>query len=311
MKHLLSLTLWFCLFLGSVSCSETSYYNSADARADLEAALSRYHEGKSIDYDNNLRQTADFFDQHDMDEELITLLLLEANIYNDCARKDDSRQRLLYAASIAERNGNDSLKTQVYAELQALFPSDTSMLRLAIQTQQHCLSHRLQRDQGYQLSDLFHWLILVLLLLGIYISHQSLQIRMQNAKITALRLELQNRDNTEQEGLSHLREDAAVLRFRTAFAERHTITPADWAALHEAYTHHYPKFEQRLRELHSLSEVEWQVCMLLRLGFPLSDIATFTLRTQATISTVRSRLYSKFFLTKGSATDWDNFILSL
>lgn len=311
MKTLRHLILLCLLALVSAACSDASYYNSHDARADLESALEQYRQDSASVCDSALHQAELFFAQHDMDDELIQLLLLEANIYNNHARIAESRQRLLYAASIAEDNGSDTLKVEVYGHLQTLFPSDTSMIRLAIQTQQQCLAQRQQRDTGYQLSDIFHFLLLALMLIGIYISHQSLQIRMQNAKITALRLELQNRDNSEHVGLSHLREDEAVLRFRTAIAERHAITPADWAALHEAFTHHYPKFEQRLKELHSLSEVEWQVCMLLRLDVPLSDIATFTLRSPAAISTVRSRLYAKFFLTKGSASDWDQFIQTL
>lgn len=311
MKTLHYIVLFCLLALASAACSDASYYNSHDARADLETALSLYRQDSSAVSDSALLHAELFFSQHDMDEELITLLLLEANISNDHARTSVSQQRLLYAASIAEDNGSEALKAEVYDRLQTLFPSDTCMVRLTIQTQQQYLKRRLQKDTTYQLSDIFHYLLLILMLIGIYISHQSLQIRMQNAKITALRLELQNRDNSEQVGLSHLREDEVVLRFRTAIAERHNITPADWAALHEAYTRHYPKFEQRLKELHSLSEVEWQVCMLLRLGFSLSDIATFTLRSPATISTVRSRLYAKFFLTKGSASDWDQFIQTL
>ena len=299
------------LLLTLVSCSEASHYNSQDARADLEAALTRYSQDPAAVSDSTLLQAETFFAQHDMDDELVRLLLLKAKIHHGRARTIDSRQQLLYAASIAEDNGSEDLKSEVYAQLLAMFPADTSMLRMAIQTQQRYMASRLQRDEHLQLGDIYHYLLLALLLIGLYMTHQSLKIRMQNAKITALRLELQNRDYTEYEGLSRLREDAAVMRFRTAFADRHTTTAADWAALHDAYTRLYPKFERRLREVHPLSAVEWQVCMLLRLDFSLSDIATFTLRSPATISTVRSRLYTKFFMAKGSASDWDQFIQTL
>lgn len=311
MKRIYFVLLLWCQWLIWAACDDTSYYNSREARADLEAAQAQYRVDPLQVNDSALRQAADFFELHAMDEELVRVLLLEAAVRKERAQVDEARQRLLYAASVAEGGGDEALKADVYAALQALFPADTSLVRLALQTQQQYVERRMERDAAWSFDNVVNFLAVLLMFVGIYLTHQRLQIKMQNARITALRLELQSRDNTEQEGLAHLREDEAVMMFRTAFADRHTVTPADWAALHDAYTRHYPKFERRLKDLHSLSEVEWQVCMLLRLDFPLADIATFTLRTPAAISTVRSRLYSKFFLTKGSASDWDKFIQTL
>lgn len=312
MKSLRYIFILYSLLIAAVSCSDGAYYNSDDARADLLAAEAQYQAGTPMGCDTAaLRRASNFFVQHDMDRELVQLLLLKARYYHDNNLNDECRSQLLYAASVAEGNGSESLKAQVYRSMHEIIPADTCLLRQALQRQQQYLANRSQRDSGHQLQNILHWTMLLLVFIAAYISYQSLRIRMQNAKITALRLELQNRDVTEHEGISHLLTDAAVLRFRTAFAERYTVTMADWAALHQAFTRHYPKFEQRLKQLHPLSEIEWQVCMLLRLDFPPTDIATFTLRSQATISTIRSRLYSKFFMTKGSPSDWDSFIHKL
>lgn len=305
------LLLLCCQLLALVSCADASYYNSVDARAVLESAEARCAAGDPLVCDAAWPQAEDFFAQRGMDDELVRLLRIDARACSDNGRAEDCLQKLLHAASVAEANGSEAMRAEVYADMQALATADTAVIRQTIQMQQRELSHCLRQGGGFGLGDVIQILLLALTLILIYITHQRLRIRRQNSRITALRLELQNRDHTELDGLSHLRADAAVMRFRTAIADRHDITPADWAALHEAYSRHYPQLERRLRELHSLSEVEWQVCMLLRLDFTPSDIAAFTLRSQATVSTIRSRLYAKFFMTKGSAADWDNFIQKL
>jgi hypothetical protein len=60
-----------------------------------------------------------------------------------------------------------------------------------------------------------------------------------------------------------------------------------------------------------MSELEYQVCLLVKLRVPPKDIATVLARDTSTISTVRSRLYKKVFGRKGGAKEWDDFILSI
>jgi hypothetical protein len=60
-----------------------------------------------------------------------------------------------------------------------------------------------------------------------------------------------------------------------------------------------------------MSELEYQVCLLIKLRIAPSDIADVLARDASTISTVRSRLYNKVFGQKGGAREWDSFIMSI
>jgi DNA-binding CsgD family transcriptional regulator len=60
-----------------------------------------------------------------------------------------------------------------------------------------------------------------------------------------------------------------------------------------------------------MSELEYQVCILVKLRIAPKDIAAVLARDVSTISTVRSRLYQKVFSKKGGAKEWDEFILSI
>jgi hypothetical protein len=73
----------------------------------------------------------------------------------------------------------------------------------------------------------------------------------------------------------------------------------------------YPGFTSRLRNLYPMSELEYQVCLLIKLRITPTEMADVLSRDGSTISTVRSRLYKKVFGSKGGARDWDEFVLSI
>lgn len=85
----------------------------------------------------------------------------------------------------------------------------------------------------------------------------------------------------------------------------------DWLDIESQIRKVYPGFGSQLRNLHPMSELEYQVCLLIKLRIAPSDIATVLARDASTISTVRSRLYKKVFGQKGGAKEWDEFILSI
>ena len=73
----------------------------------------------------------------------------------------------------------------------------------------------------------------------------------------------------------------------------------------------YPGFCSQLRNLYAMSDLEYQVCLLIKFKIAPTDIAKVLSRDVSTISTVRSRLYKKVFNRKGGAKEWDEFILSI
>ena len=89
------------------------------------------------------------------------------------------------------------------------------------------------------------------------------------------------------------------------------LTNEEWTSIENQLKKVYPGFTSQLRNLYSMSELEYQVCLLIKLRIAPSDIASVLARDMSTISTVRSRLYKKVFGKKGSTKEWDNFILSI
>ena len=85
----------------------------------------------------------------------------------------------------------------------------------------------------------------------------------------------------------------------------------DWNNMENQLKQVYPGFCNQLRTLYSMSELEYQVCLLIKLRIAPTDMATVLMRDASTISTVRSRLYKKVFGKKGGAKEWDEFILSI
>lgn len=85
----------------------------------------------------------------------------------------------------------------------------------------------------------------------------------------------------------------------------------DWHNIESQIKKVYPGFRSQLRNLQAMSELEYQVCMLIKLRIAPSDMAVVLARDASTISTVRSRLYKKVFDRKGGARQWDEFILSI
>ena len=104
-------------------------------------------------------------------------------------------------------------------------------------------------------------------------------------------------------------DDYHSLQRRIASGNR--LKEQDWSNVEEQMKHAWPGFSSQLRTLYPMSELEYQVCMLIKLRMPPTDIATVLARDISTISTVRSRLYKKVFGRKGGAREWDEFILSI
>lgn len=100
-----------------------------------------------------------------------------------------------------------------------------------------------------------------------------------------------------------------TLRKRITNGER--LSKEEWDTLEDALKHVYPRFTSTLFNLHKMSQTEYQVCLLLKLEVPPSEIAAILCKDSSTISTIRSRLYQKVFGKKGGSKDWDEFISTL
>lgn len=89
------------------------------------------------------------------------------------------------------------------------------------------------------------------------------------------------------------------------------LTDNDWTIIEERLRSVYPHFSSTLLSLISMSEMEYRVCLLLKLNATPTEIANVLCRDRSSISTTRSRLYLKVFGKKGSSRDWDDFVRTL
>ncbi len=89
------------------------------------------------------------------------------------------------------------------------------------------------------------------------------------------------------------------------------LSSTDWNCINKSMEIISPRFKEKINSIYPVDSYDYKICMLVKLGFTNSDIATIMCRTDGTISVYRASLYKKFFKIKGKAKDFDNFICSL
>ena len=130
------------------------------------------------------------------------------------------------------------------------------------------------------------------------------------------RLEVQNAiAKAEQDGK---RQTAKALKASEAYAtvkdrmqSGSIISKTEWQQIESTIHNSYPDFRERIEILCSLSEHEYHVCLLLKMGIEPSRIADLTAHTKASVTQTRKRLYKKCFGEAGTGEQWDEFIDSL
>lgn len=98
---------------------------------------------------------------------------------------------------------------------------------------------------------------------------------------------------------------------RDRIDKKQNVSVNDWKAVETVIDEIYPKFKERLYSYSAVSSREYRICILIKLGFSLSDIATIICRSRSTITLIRSALYKKVLNEEGKGKDFDDFIKSL
>lgn len=99
--------------------------------------------------------------------------------------------------------------------------------------------------------------------------------------------------------------------FKKAAQTNTTIKASEWEELEKYIDCQFPLFKQRLSELIKLSEIEHQVCMLVKCNFQPKEIGILVNRSIESISSIRRRLYKKIYLRDGKPSELDHLISSL
>lgn len=94
-------------------------------------------------------------------------------------------------------------------------------------------------------------------------------------------------------------------------AANKSVSDKEWAELRCAVDTYLNNFTRRITAMHSLSDFELKVCILIKLDFKIKEIAVLTCHTPIAVTAARRRLYGKFFGKSGSPGEFDGFIRSL
>ena len=109
--------------------------------------------------------------------------------------------------------------------------------------------------------------------------------------------------------LNTLLQHPTVKRFMEMGKDRQGIPSyEDWHALYPLVEEYWPKLAECRKDI---SDVEYQICILTKLGLRASDIAHLTHNSSSNITNIRTRLLAKLFDMEGGAKDFDMQIKSL
>lgn len=124
---------------------------------------------------------------------------------------------------------------------------------------------------------------------------------LRGSHLERIRRELQETD--EYKMLNRRLQDESVTNKK--------LSTDEWRRLEEAVGRYADNFRQSIETVCRLSDHEYKVCLLLRLGIRPSGIAEIMNKTSGAISLIRQRLYERAFDQKASPDAWDSFIFSL
>lgn len=225
-----------------------------------------------------------------------------ANAYRVYKRLHDNEKLLLY---------QDSLLLYEDQYLKEAFRGTT----LAAQRDYAEYQKRLLYSEKLRLKEilLLSLLVIIALIFVMYyfIKSQRDQLRLKEEKIKNLQYELSKNTDAIREGMTRVMNSQIYHKIKNLEPTNYKLSSEDWNDLSLCYRNEVPMFEKTLTDLHPLSEIEWRVCMLIKIGLSPTDIANLINKSPGGVSSIRSRLYQKFFSKKGSSTDLDDFINSI
>lgn len=135
---------------------------------------------------------------------------------------------------------------------------------------------------------------------------QKASLEITNQQIEAAKTEQKLR-------IRGLQQSRIYLRFHNA---RHdngiNLTDNDWVELAKAINEAYPNFSEKLYTYcPKISTMELNICCLIKISIPTSDIATLVRRSRSAVTLARTRLFKKMHGKEGKAEELDRFILDL
>ena len=102
-----------------------------------------------------------------------------------------------------------------------------------------------------------------------------------------------------------------IQQVRSLIDNNQPIAPDFWIGIESLILTYYPQFKDTLLEICSLNEKEYKLCILLKAEFTPTEISKILCSSKENVSSMRRRLYTKFFKKAGKPKDFDDFIVKL
>lgn len=105
-----------------------------------------------------------------------------------------------------------------------------------------------------------------------------------------------------------------IIRLRrklNSHAEVVKLSEDDWNELSNAVNTMHTSFDEKLQDLCKMSEQDYRVCLLLKIGISPTDISKLIFKSKTGVSSIRRKLYERAFGKNGEAGEWDKIITSL
>ena len=137
---------------------------------------------------------------------------------------------------------------------------------------------------------------------------ERLSLEKERVDIENRRIEYENKERTQLIG--QLQKSDIYSKFHNEGGFR--ATDSDWKEFESLIDHTFPQFSRQLRLLlPKMTDIEFNVCCLVKINVPATNMAIIINRSRQSVTMIRKRLYNKIYGESGSTKDFDDFILNL
>jgi len=137
---------------------------------------------------------------------------------------------------------------------------------------------------------------------------ERLSLEKERVDIENRRIEYENKERTQLFG--QLQKSNIYHKFNNEVGFR--ATDNDWKELESLINHTFPQFSRQLHLLlPKMTDIEFNVCCLVKINVPATNIAIIISRSRQSVTMIRKRLYNKIYGENGSTKDFDDFIINL
>ena len=137
---------------------------------------------------------------------------------------------------------------------------------------------------------------------------ERLSLEKERVDIENRRIEYENKERTQLFG--QLQKSDIYRKFHNEGGFR--ATDNDWKELESLINHTFPQFSKQLHLLlPKMTDIEFNVCCLVKINVPATNMAIIINRSRQSVTMIRKRLYNKIYGESGSTKDFDDFIINL